>query len=658
MRAGKHRSLTIILVKEAAVNEEEPLADLFSFADFARAAREKNSSKSADSSPKDDYQWGKKVTRGGGNHKKGKVSARPRPAEKNAAHKPGEQTQLTGSTGLLDFEVPVIAPQTAKPKTKRQRENVAKALESAESIDLAVTGANIRSWVRVCSEVLQAGQSALDAMDLQSELDSDTGSNALFTWDKVALTVAGLPTSADKDARWVLEAIADAALAGARGMIGIVLAELASAASAAAVSTTLNPVQLLKVLRSSNDCPMRCLLPAVERLDPPTLSGLIEEINAELQTQPDQMSIEDILSRAWLASQVALVEGAEDNRGRPDARAAVLMLLVAAMLETYSRDNQQDQGAINTSLQMIKDMVPASRPVASVSSRINSLVLTWRGEADNSRFTQLREQLEDNGVYGALTGRADMLGIGPRMLLVRSRHPRRVIELLPENSGMVLTHPPLPDENEASSSNLVSLGSSQVIHPIRPAVLAYTSAPGLVGDLANLGVTVVYSRPGIPLQVLPVIAGMEQEVVQVLPCDPVSAAELANLVRPAKDQGIELMVAPTQDDLQVLEAARALTQVVSSAIASPDLMQLQRSRTFDALARQRTFNVDPQMSFELLTSSVNRNDVQARILSAREEDPELISRVQNALIQKAPEIRIELISGGQSGATVVGVLSS
>ena len=286
-------------------------------------------------------------------------------------------------------------------------------------------------------------------------------------------------------------------------------------------------------------------------------------------------------------------------------------------------------------------------------------MLTWRGEADNSRFEQLRRQLEENGVYGAITGRADMLGIGPRMLLVRSRHPRRVIELLPEKSGMVLTRPPLPDESEtSSSSNLVSLGSSQVIRPIRPAVLAYTSAPGLVGDLANLGATVVYSRPGIPLQVLPIIAGMEQQVVQVLPCDQVSAAELADLVRPAKDQGIDLMVAPTQDDLQVLEAARALTQVVSSAITHSDLMQLQRSRTFDALARQRTFNVAPEMSFELLTSSVNRHDVQVRILSASKEDPELIARVQNALFQKSPEIRIELISGGQSGATVVGVLSS
>ncbi|MDU7517067.1 MAG: hypothetical protein E7K48_08545, partial [Varibaculum cambriense] len=233
-----------------------------------------------------------------------------------------------------------------------------------------------------------------------------------------------------------------------------------------------------------------------------------------------------------------------------------------------------------------------------------------------------------------------------------------VIELLPEKSGMVLIRPPLPVETEASTSNLVSLGSSHTIHPIRPAVLAYTSAPGLVADIANLGATVVYSRWGIPLQILPVIAEMEQEVVQVLPCDQVSAAELTNLVRPAKDQGIDLMVAPTQDDLQVLEAARALTQVVSSAIAPAELIQLQRSRTFDSLARQRTFSVSPQMPFDMLSSSVNRDDVQARILSGRGEDSELISRVQNALFQGAPGIRIELISGGQSGATVVGVLSS
>lgn len=644
------------------MGEEQPLADLFSFADFARAARDKRSvkaAKTAAASQADDFQEGKLTDSGNQSAKKSKNPARPRDQrKKDSSMQVSQSAEPKGTTGLLDFEVPQVAPKSAKPKAKRHRENVAQTLESAERIDLLVTGANIRTWVKISGEVLQAAQSALDAMDLHSELDSDTGANALYTWDKVALTVAGLPAGADKDARWVLEAVADASLAGARGMIGIVLAELASVAAGTTSTPTLNPVQLLKILRSSRDCPDRCLLPAVERLDPPTLSGLIEEVNAELETQPEQMSIEDILSRAWLASQVALVEGAEDNRGRPDARAAVLMLLIAAMLETYARENQQEIGAVNTSLQMVRDMVPKSHSAVHTPTQMNSLMLTWRGETDNSRFDKLRRQLEENGVYGAMTGRADMLGIGPRILLVRSRHPRRVIELLPEKSGMVLIRPPLPVENEASSSNLVSLGSSHTIHPIRPAVLAYTSAPGLVADIANLGATVVYSRRGIPLQILPVIAEMEQEVVQVLPCDQVSAAELTNLIRPAKDQGIELMVAPTQDDLQVLEAARALTQVVSSAIVPADLIQLQRSRTFDSLARQRTFSVSPQMPFELLSASVNRDDVQARILSGRGEDSELISRVQNALFQGAPGIRIELISGGQSGATVVGVLSS
>lgn len=644
------------------MGEEQPLADLFSFADFARAARDKNSAKAATTAPAwkvDDFQREKEIDSGNQSTKKSKNPARPRDQrKKDSSMQVSQSAEPKGTTGLLDFEVPPVAPKSAKPKAKRHRENVAQTLESAERIDLLVTGANIRTWVKISGEVLQAGQSALDAMDLHSELDSDTGANALYTWDKVALTVAGLPAGADKDARWVLEAVADASLAGARGMIGIVLAELTSVAAGTTSTPTLNPVQLLKILRSSRDCPDRCLLPAVERLDPPTLSGLIEEVNAELETQPEQMSIEDILSRAWLASQVALVEGAEDNRGRPDARAAVLMLLIAAMLETYARENQQEIGAVNTSLQMVRDMVPQSHSAVHTPTQMNSLMLTWRGETDNSRFDKLRRQLEENGVYGAMTGRADMLGIGPRILLVRSRHPRRVIELLPEKSGMVLIRPPLPVETEASSSNLVSLGSSHTIHPIRPAVLAYTSAPGLVADIANLGATVVYSRRGIPLQILPVIAEMEQEVVQVLPCDQVSAAELTNLVRPAKDQGIDLMVAPTQDDLQVLEAARALTQVVSSAIVPADLIELQRSRTFDSLARQRTFSVSPQMPFELLSASVNRDDVQARILSGRGEDSELISRVQNALFQGAPGIRIELISGGQSGATVVGVLSS
>lgn len=642
------------------MGEEEPLADLFSFADFARAARAKNPVTANSESVSNDRRDEKNSLEAKESLKPNKTTPRPRSSEKRKkSGKKTAETPVKGTTGLLDFEVPQMAPKPAKPRPKGKRENVAKAVESDERLDLQVTGSNIRHWVKVSGEVLQAAQSALDSMDLQSELDSDTGTNTLLTWDKVALTVAGLPSRADRDASWVLEAIADAALAGASGMIGIVLSELCSAAANAASSPGLNPVQLLKVLRSSSQCPTRCLLPAVERLDPPTLSGLIEEVNAELETQPEQMSIEDILSRAWMASQVALVEGAEENHGRPDARAAVLMLLVAAMVETYCRENQQEQGAVATSLQMVRDMVPDSHPGLPAPSRRHSLVLTWRGEADNSRVQRLRAELEKNGVYGAITGRADMLGIGPRMLLVRSRHPRKVIELLPEKSGMILARPPLPIESETpSGSNLVSLDSSRAIRPIRPAVLAYASAPGLVGDLANLGATVVLSRRGVPQEVLPIIAEMEQEVVQVLPCDQVSAAELANLVRPAKNQGIEVMVAPTQDDLQVLEVTRACCQVVSSAIETPDLIQLQRSRTFDALATQRTWTVSSETSFDLLASSVTADDVQARILIRKGEDPDLIARIQNALSQGAPGIRIELISGGQSGDTLVGVLSS
>ncbi|WP_302969474.1 hypothetical protein [uncultured Varibaculum sp.] len=644
------------------MGEEQPLADLFSFADFARASRAKHSGEVGNSfsSSKQEYlpaQSGKtKKDSPAQSEKKAKTAPRPRQREKTK--KTSNSYETTGSTGLLDFEVPTLPPKAAKPKTKRKRENVASALESTERLDLLVTGRNIRRWVKMCAEVLQAGQSALDAMDRLSELDSDTGSNALFTWDKVALTVASLPVSADRDAKWVLEAIADAALAGARGMIGIVLCELADIAAGITDSAALNPVQLLKVLRSSREVPNRCLLPAVETLDPPTLSGLIEDVNAELDTQPKQMSIEDILSRAWLSSQVALVEGAEENHGRPDARAAVLMLLIAAMVETYALENHQEAGAVNTSLQMISDMVPASNQRLAAVSRLNSLVLTWRGQADNPRFEQLRTQLEENGVYGAMTGRADMLGIGSRMLLVRTRHPRRVIELLPDKTGMILTRPPLPVTSEnPTNSNLVSLDSSREIRPVRPAVLAYTSSPGLVGDLANLGAVVVLSRQGIPLEVLPVIAEMEQEVVSVLPCNQLAAAELANLVRPAKDKGIELLLAPTQDDLQVLEVTRALTQVVSSAIEPPELLQLQRSRAFDALATQRTWSVDSKTPFELLSSAVTPTDIQARILIGSGEDPDIISRVQTAFSQGSPGIRIELISGGQSGATLVGVLS-
>ena len=72
-------------MKEAAVGEEQPLADLFSFADFARAARDKNSvktAKTAAASQTDDFQGEKGTESGNQNAKKSKTPARPRAQRK------------------------------------------------------------------------------------------------------------------------------------------------------------------------------------------------------------------------------------------------------------------------------------------------------------------------------------------------------------------------------------------------------------------------------------------------------------------------------------------------------------------------------------------------------------------------------------------------
>ena len=131
------------------MGEEQPLADLFSFADFARAARDKHSvkaTKTAAASQADDYQWGKVADSGNQSAKKSKNPARPRVQKKKASGaQPPQSVEPQGTTGLLDFEVPQVAPKSAKPKAKRHRENVAQTLESAERIDLLVTGANIRT---------------------------------------------------------------------------------------------------------------------------------------------------------------------------------------------------------------------------------------------------------------------------------------------------------------------------------------------------------------------------------------------------------------------------------------------------------------------------------------------------------------------------------
>ena len=138
------------------MGEEEPLADLFSFADFARAARAKKTVTTRSEPVNNDRRNPKNPFEVRESEKYNKPAPRPRTREERVKNSPktGEAT-VEGTTGLLDFEVPQMAPKPVKPWARGKRENVAKALESDERLDLQVTGSNIRRWVKVSGKVLQ-----------------------------------------------------------------------------------------------------------------------------------------------------------------------------------------------------------------------------------------------------------------------------------------------------------------------------------------------------------------------------------------------------------------------------------------------------------------------------------------------------------------------
>ncbi|MGB3304106.1 MAG: DAK2 domain-containing protein [Gordonia sp. (in: high G+C Gram-positive bacteria)] len=82
----------------------------------------------------------------------------------------------------------------------------------------------LRDWAQACAEGLTAMRSEINDLNVFPIPDSDTGSNMANTMTKAVEVLADLPT--DAGAATVTRALADAAVANARGNSGIILSQI------------------------------------------------------------------------------------------------------------------------------------------------------------------------------------------------------------------------------------------------------------------------------------------------------------------------------------------------------------------------------------------------------------------------------------------------
>ncbi|MFT3900498.1 MAG: DAK2 domain-containing protein [Gordonia sp. (in: high G+C Gram-positive bacteria)] len=95
----------------------------------------------------------------------------------------------------------------------------------------------LRDWARAAADGLAAGRSEINELNVFPIPDSDTGSNMAFTMNAAA--DAAEAVDADADVATVTRAMADAAVAHARGNSGIILSQvLVGVADAASIAAT------------------------------------------------------------------------------------------------------------------------------------------------------------------------------------------------------------------------------------------------------------------------------------------------------------------------------------------------------------------------------------------------------------------------------------
>ncbi|MFT4200117.1 DAK2 domain-containing protein [Gordonia sp. (in: high G+C Gram-positive bacteria)] len=95
----------------------------------------------------------------------------------------------------------------------------------------------LRDWARACADGLVAARSEINELNVFPIPDSDTGSNMVFTM--TAAAEAAEQADSEADVATVTRAMADAAVAHARGNSGIILSQvLVGVADAAAIAAT------------------------------------------------------------------------------------------------------------------------------------------------------------------------------------------------------------------------------------------------------------------------------------------------------------------------------------------------------------------------------------------------------------------------------------
>ncbi|MDO5746419.1 MAG: hypothetical protein Q4P66_01990 [Actinomycetaceae bacterium] len=538
---------------------------------------------------------------------------------------------------------------------------------------------DIHRWLQECVTQLHAHRELLDAMDLASGLDNYTGTSAYVTMRHACDSFQSLPSH--HDIGWTLDNVADAVIRCAHGIIGVLLAEFFSQLYASPPHSTaaLTAVECASMLKAATTCADKALLPSVYERDPDTIRIVMDWVNSEMADPFYDDDAYRVVGRAWSAAQEAFVESAENNHMRGDARAAVFVMVIGALADTLAlRCNIASRVLVATSC-MLRDMRTRPLPHDKRGRHDIPFLVRYTYESSHHEAQHLRNSLIERGIYGAMSGRADLLGVGIWQVVVRTREPHTV---LPAGIRTAVISNPcpvalrLPAEHDNTVIMLERPYLRDHAEPQPLPLIAVTRAPGLVEDLANSHATVFFEpTPREEMRQQPVLSDklhtalstslralidwIPAPFVCVVTCDKFSENTARTIAEtpylPDSDNALfpshisrRTFVLAARNEWEVSHFVRDCAQVRTPPSYDPDEMTEVIKDVFADVKRDyTTFELNDQQLLE-----IPDHDHVEVLLSASDTTVEATRIV--ALLEGRPSNRpIDMKRGGQSGPTLI-----
>lgn len=525
--------------------------------------------------------------------------------------------------------------------------------------------AGVRRWAAACVRALEEHRAAIDAINVYPVPDADTGTNMLHT---VRAGFDALLRAEPADAAAALRTLSGAALSGARGNSGVLIAQVlrgfADVLPAGAVTFTATdlPAALTAAATLATE--------AISEPVPGTILTVLDTVATALRDTPEK-PFEELTGRAVADGTAALAAtrtqlAALNRAGVVDAGAHGLVLVLVSLHNTVTAGEPATLPP------------PGPGKAAAVARKADALLTVRERGADEYQYEVMYLLAADQA--GALA--ETLRGIGDS------------VSVAGDGAGSYTVHVHCNDVGAAIEAGIetgrphritVARFADQVTTPSRfaadRAVVTIARGPGVAELFRAEGAAVLTLSAGVEptaSDVLAVITGTRAATVTVLSNEPELAGLITTGAEAARHAGQSVTVIPTmspvqglaalavhdpdrrlEDDVVAMAEAAAATRRGALVIADQEaLTWAGRCVPGDVLGM-----VDGEVVFirptlteaggELIGRMLGNGGELVTALLGAQATGELADTVAGVLRERHPEVELAVYTGDQHDAVLV-----